>query len=78
MPGDLEESLIYNAITHEDFVMPPKRKLSQDIDRRLSKMDRNGSTRIRAKRKIAEIRSTISDDDIQDAKAELLGLQDSL
>ena len=26
VPGDLEESLLYNAITHEDFVMPPKRK----------------------------------------------------
>lgn len=31
VPGDLEESLIYNAIIHEDFVMPPKRKLSADV-----------------------------------------------
>ncbi|MCC9598932.1 PSD1 and planctomycete cytochrome C domain-containing protein [Stieleria sp. JC731] len=28
VPGDLESSLLYTAITHQDFVMPPKRKLS--------------------------------------------------
>ncbi|WP_315856904.1 c-type cytochrome domain-containing protein [Stieleria neptunia] len=27
VPGNLEESWLYNAITHQDFVMPPKRKL---------------------------------------------------
>jgi len=29
VPGDLEESWLYNAMTHQDFVMPPKRKLPQ-------------------------------------------------
>ncbi|MCO8124120.1 PSD1 and planctomycete cytochrome C domain-containing protein [Stieleria sp. TO1_6] len=28
VPGDLDASLLYGAITHTDFVMPPKRKLS--------------------------------------------------
>jgi len=31
VPGDLEESWLYNAITHQDFVMPPKRKLPQNV-----------------------------------------------
>lgn len=28
VPGDLDSSLFYGAITHTDFVMPPKRKLT--------------------------------------------------
>ena len=28
VPGDLEGSLLWNAINHEDFVMPPRKKLS--------------------------------------------------
>jgi hypothetical protein len=28
-PGDLDASLLFGAITHTDFVMPPKRKLSE-------------------------------------------------
>ena len=31
VPGNLEESWLYNAITHQDYVMPPKRKLPQSI-----------------------------------------------
>ncbi len=31
VPGDLEESMLFNAINHEDFVMPPKRRLSAAV-----------------------------------------------
>jgi len=31
VPGDPEQSWLYNAITHEDFEMPPKRKLPQHV-----------------------------------------------
>ncbi|MGB1706546.1 MAG: c-type cytochrome domain-containing protein, partial [Rubripirellula sp.] len=31
VPGDVEESLLFNAMMHEDFVMPPKRRLSDSI-----------------------------------------------
>ncbi|MCA9214457.1 MAG: PSD1 domain-containing protein [Planctomycetales bacterium] len=31
VPGDLDESLLYNAITHQDFVMPPRKQLNADV-----------------------------------------------
>ena len=31
VPGDLDESLLWSAINYEDFNMPPKRKLSDDV-----------------------------------------------
>jgi hypothetical protein len=31
VPGDLEESLLFKAILHEDFQMPPQRRLAQNI-----------------------------------------------
>ncbi len=33
VPNDLDESLLYNAINHLDFVMPPKRKLPESVIR---------------------------------------------
>lgn len=33
VPGNLEKSWLYNAITHQDFVMPPKRKLPANVIR---------------------------------------------
>jgi hypothetical protein len=65
--GDLEESLLYNAITHEDFVMPPKRKLSENVIDDFRKWIEMGAPDPR-ETKIAEIKSTITDEDIQDAK----------
>ena len=67
VPGDLEESLIYNAITHEDFVMPPKRKLSQDVIDDFREWIEMGAPDPR-ETKVAEIRSSISDEDIQEAR----------
>ena len=31
VPGKPQDSWLYNAITHQDFVMPPKRKLPQNV-----------------------------------------------
>ena len=31
VPNDLEESLLWNAINHEDYRMPPGKKLSNEI-----------------------------------------------
>ncbi len=67
VPGDLEESLLYNAITHEDFVMPPKRKLPQNVIDDFRQWIEMGAPDPR-ETKIAEIRSSITEDDIQRAK----------
>jgi hypothetical protein len=67
VPGDLEESLIYNAITHEDFVMPPKRKLSADVIEDFRNWIEMGAPDPR-ETKVAQIQSTISAEDIETAK----------
>ena len=67
VPGDLEESLLYNAITHTDFVMPPKRKLSPKVIDDFREWIEMGAPDPRIN-KVAEIRSTISDEDIEQAK----------
>ena len=67
VPGDLEESLLFNAINHEDFVMPPKRKLSQDIIDDFRKWIEMGAPDPRANN-IGEVKSAITDDDVQSAK----------
>ncbi len=68
VPGDLDESLLWSAINHEDFNMPPKRKLSSDIIEDFRHWIEMGAPDPR-KTKIAEIRSSISDEDILDARA---------
>ncbi|NND97068.1 MAG: DUF1553 domain-containing protein [Pirellulaceae bacterium] len=65
--GDLDESLLFNAIMHEDFVMPPKRKLSDDVIADFRQWILMGAPDPRVT-EIAEIKSTISEDDISDAK----------
>ena len=67
VPGDLDESLIYNAITHQDFVMPPKRKLSSDVIDDFRKWIEMGAPDPRES-KIAAIQSSITADDIQVAR----------
>ena len=60
VPGDLQESLLYNAITHEDFVMPPKRKLPPEVIDDFRQWIEMGAPDPR-ETTIAEIKSTISD-----------------
>jgi hypothetical protein len=74
VPGDLEQSLVFNAITHEDFVMPPKRKLSDDVIEDFRKWILMGAPDPRTT-EIAEIRSTISQEDISKAKRDFWAYQ---
>ncbi|MEO1983977.1 MAG: PSD1 and planctomycete cytochrome C domain-containing protein, partial [Fuerstiella sp.] len=67
VPGNLEESWLYNAITHQDYVMPPKRKLPQSVIDDFRKWIQMGAPDPRVTR-IAEIRSSITEDDIQHAR----------
>ena len=67
VPGNLEESWLYNAITHEDFVMPPKRKLSQSIINDFKTWIEMGAPDPRVN-KVSEIRSSISDEDVENAR----------
>lgn len=67
VPGNLEDSWLYNAITHTDFVMPPKRKLSDSIIADFKTWIEIGAPDPRVTTP-GEIRSTISNDDIRQAK----------
>ena len=67
VPGNLEESWLYNAITHQDYVMPPKRKLPQNVIDDFRKWIEMGAPDPRIN-KIGEIKSTISEDDVEQAK----------
>ncbi len=67
VPGDLEESWLYNSINHLDFVMPPKRKLEQNVIDDFRKWIEMGAPDPRVN-KIAEIQSSITAEDIQRAR----------
>ncbi len=67
VPGNLEESWLYNAIMHQDFVMPPKRKLPQEVIDDFRKWIEMGAPDPRQST-VGEIKSSISQDDIQAAK----------
>jgi hypothetical protein len=67
VPGNLEESWLYNAINHEDYVMPPKRKLSQNVINDFKTWIEMGAPDPRTNA-VAELQSSISEEDIQHAK----------
>lgn len=67
VPGDLVESLLYNAITHEDFVMPPKRKLPDDVIEDFREWIEMGAPDPRVNQ-TTEIQTTISEEDIHTAR----------
>lgn len=67
VPGDLDESLLYNAMTHQDFVMPPKRKLPQDIIDDFRKWIEMGAPDPRVNN-ISAVKSAITEEDVQSAK----------
>ena len=67
VPGEPEESLLYSAITHEDFAMPPKRKLSQKIINDFKTWIEMGAPDPRVN-EVAKVNSTITAKDIQQAK----------
>ncbi len=67
VPGDLEESLLFNAIKHEDFVMPPKRQLAADVIDDFRRWIEMGAPDPR-ENQVAEIKPSITDDDIREAQ----------
>lgn len=67
VPGDLDESLLYRAITYQDFEMPPQRKLSQNVIDDFRHWIERGAPDPRTTN-VVEIRSSITDKDIQEAR----------
>ena len=67
VPGDVEESLLFNAIVHEDFVMPPKRKLSDSIIDDFRTWIEMGAPDPRTNQ-ISQIQSSITEEDIAKAR----------
>ena len=67
VPGNLEESWLYNAITHQDYVMPPKRKLPANVIADFKKWIEMGAPDPRTNA-VAKINSTIGKEDINKAK----------
>ncbi len=64
VPGDLQASLLWNAINHEDWNMPPGRKLSKDILNDFQQWIEMGAPDPRQEESLT-IRSTISDADVE-------------
>ena len=74
VPGDPEESWLYNAMTHQDFVMPPKRKLPQEVLDDFRVWIEMGAPDPRVS--IQEnVKAAITTDDIERAKAEFWAYQ---
>ena len=67
VPGNLEESWLYNAINHLDYQMPPNRKLPQNVIDDFKNWIEMGAPdpRINA---IKKVNSKITPQDIQKAK----------
>ena len=67
VPGDLDESLLFGAINHDDFEMPPSRKLPAKVIADFQAWIEMGAPDPR-ETKISEIRSSISGEDIEAAR----------
>ncbi len=67
VPGDLSESLLYNAISYQDFSMPPKAKLPQAVIDDFRTWIEMGAPDPR-KTEIVKLNSTITAEDIDEAK----------
>ncbi|MFO0941355.1 MAG: PSD1 and planctomycete cytochrome C domain-containing protein [Pirellulales bacterium] len=63
VPGKLDESLLWNAINHVDFVMPPRRKLSDEVLADFKTWIEMGAPDPRKTRQ-AEVRPSLTDEDI--------------
>ena len=68
VPGDLDESLLFGAITHTDFVMPPKRKLSAAEIADFRKWILQGAPDPRVSDPVERPAQTIDDEMIAEAK----------
>ncbi|WP_315852324.1 PSD1 and planctomycete cytochrome C domain-containing protein [Rosistilla ulvae] len=75
VPGDLDGSLLFNAMTHQDFVMPPRSEmLPQAVIDDFRKWIEMGAPDPRSGA-VTEIRSSIDEQQIQQAKAEFWAYQ---
>ncbi|MEO8271615.1 MAG: DUF1549 domain-containing protein, partial [Aureliella sp.] len=74
VPGDLDASLIYNAINYQDFEMPPKKRLPDAIVADFRKWIEMGAPDPR-KTEIAQLSSHISAEDIAKAKRDFWAYQ---
>jgi hypothetical protein len=68
VPGELEESLLWNAINHEDYRMPPGKKLSDGIISDFREWIEMGAPDPRT-RKTTNVRTSITEDDIREGKS---------
>ena len=64
VPGDLQESLLFNAITYEDFQMPPSHQLPESIIADFREWIEGGAPDPRNNKK-QPIQSTVSNKDIE-------------
>ena len=67
VPGDLEESLLYNAIRYEDFQMPPSHQLPENVIADFRKWIEIGAPDPRNSKK-QRIQSTVSKKDIESGR----------
>ncbi len=77
VPGDLEASLLYNAITYQDFAMPPKRPLPDAVVEDFRKWIEMGAPDPRQV-EVGELNSQITAADIARAKQEFWAYQPPL
>ncbi|WP_417747808.1 PSD1 and planctomycete cytochrome C domain-containing protein [Rosistilla oblonga] len=75
VPGNLDGSLLFNAMTHQDFVMPPRSEmLPESVIEDFREWIEMGAPDPRSGA-VTEIRSSIDEQQIQQAKAEFWAYQ---
>jgi hypothetical protein len=74
VPGDAESSLLFNAITYQDFAMPPDRRLAPEVIENFRKWIEMGAPDPRRTDAVS-LNSKITAEDIQKAKAEFWAYQ---
>ena len=67
VPGDLEESLLFNAIRYEDFQMPPSHQLPEDVIADFRAWIMMGAPDPRNSKK-QPIQSTVSNRDVEEGR----------
>lgn len=67
VPGNVDQSLLYQSLIYADFEMPPKKHLSEDVISDFKKWIEMGAPDPRESR-VAVANSTVTDEDIKKAK----------
>jgi cytochrome c553 len=67
VPGDLDDSLLWNAINHVDYKMPPGKKLSEEIRNDFRQWIEMGAPDPRTQ-KITKVNTTITPEDIEQGR----------